>query len=503
MTQQFLNELIAFMQQKGFVWGPEPEIYGGSAGFYSFAPLGKLLKNNVENTIRRVFSNNDFYEVEFPIIMPKQVWEASGHLSGFTDSMIECKKCKSSFKVEQILEELFPNKKITDFKKFLTENKVECPGCKAFLGSDIKDYDLMMKTTVGMGTVAYNRPETATTTYLQFLRYYDFFRKKLPFGLFQIGNAFRNEISPRQHLLRTREFTQAEAQMFIFKHQKQDFAPFKKIQAKKIPLLPWKDHEKNKKHSMVSLKDAINKKLLKNQAYAYFLNLTYDMFLELEIPKDKIRIVQHSPAEKAFYAEDAWDIEIQLESFGWIEICGVHDRTDYDLTQHAKYSKTNMEVLDEDGNKQIPHVLEIAFGTGRLVFSLLDIYYKKRKEDEGKSILTLPVSMAPIKIAVFPLLRKPPLIKIAKKVYDELSEDWMCKYDETASIGKRYLRAAEEGTPYAITIDFDSLEKKDVTIRDRDTEKQVRIPLKHLKTVVDSLILQDVKFKDIAKKTFK
>ncbi|MFH1770985.1 MAG: glycine--tRNA ligase [archaeon] len=500
MTKQFLNELISFTQQKGFIWGPEPEIYGGSAGFYSFAPLGKLLKNNVENTIRRVFSNNDFFEVEFPIIMPKKVWEASGHLGGFTDAMIECKKCKASFKVEQILEELFPDKKITDQKEFLKKNKVKCPSCQTVLGSDIKQHNLMMKTNVGIDGEAYNRPETATTTYLQFLRYYDFFRKKLPFGIFQIGNAFRNEISPRQHLLRTREFTQAEAQMFIFKDQKNNFSLFDKHKAKKMPLLDWKAHSKDKKPAMVSLKDAIDKKILKNKAYAYFLNMTYRMFLELEIPKDRIRIVQHSPEDKAFYAEDAWDIEVKLESFGWIEICGVHDRTDYDLKQHAKHSGTNMEVLDENEKKEIPHVLEIAFGTGRLVFSLLDIYYKKMSAGEGKSILMMPVSMAPIKIAVFPLLRKPKLVALAKKVHEEISNGWLCKYDETASIGKRYLRAAEEGIPFAVTVDFDSLDKKTVTIRDRDTEKQKRIAIKDVKTVIDSLILGDLKFKQIKEK---
>ncbi|MBU0471653.1 MAG: glycine--tRNA ligase, partial [Nanoarchaeota archaeon] len=474
MGKEFLQELISFVQQKGFVWGPEPEIYGGLAGFYSFGPLGKLLKNNVENVIREVFVENEFYEVECPTIMPKKVWEASGHLGGFSDPMIACDKCKSSFKVEQILEELFPDKKITDFKAFLSKNVVECPNCKSKFGSVVKNHDLMMKTQVGLDIEAYNRPETATTTYLQFLRYYDFFRKKLPFGLFQIGNAYRNEISPRQHLLRTREFTQAEAQLFIFEDQKNDFEGFNKFKSKKIPLLSWKNCEKGKEPVNITLKEAVEKKFLKNKAYAYTLFLAYQTFLKIGIPPSKIRFTQHSPTEKAFYADDAWDVEVNLNSFGWTEVCGVHDRTDYDLKQHGKFSGYNMKVLDLDNKKKIPHILEIAFGVGRSVFALLDLFYDKKNEDEGKSVLKLPISIAPIKIAVFPLLRKPELVNLAKKVYDSLRVNFSCKYDETASIGKRYLRAAEEGIPFAITVDFDSLEKGTVTVRDRNTEKQKR-----------------------------
>jgi len=500
MSKQFLHELISFVQQKGFIWGPEPEIYGGAAGFYTYGPLGKLLKNNVENVIREVFTENDFYEVECPTIMPKQVWEASGHLSGFTDAMVECKKCKSKFKVEQLLEELFPDKKIKDKKAFLKKNKVQCPNCGTVLGSDIKFQDLMMKTHVGVGTEAYSRPETATTTYLPFIRYCEYFRKKLPFGVFQIGNAYRNEISPRQHVIRTREFTQAEAQLFIFKDQKNNFPRYNKIKNRKLPLLPWKNNEKNKEVEKIALKDAIKKKFLKNEAYAYILYLTYQTFLKIGLPASKIRIKQHGPEEKAFYADDAWDIEVNLNSFGWIEICGVHDRTDYDLKQHSKFSGTNLEALDVNSKKQIPHVLEIAFGTARPTFALLDLFYEKKKEKEGKTILHLPVNIAPVKVAVFPLLRKPKLTKLSVRIYEELRQDRLCKYDETASIGKRYLRAAEEGIPYAVTVDFDTLKDKAVTIRERDTEKQVRMKIKKLKETINSLIIGEIKFKDLKEK---
>ncbi|MBU1201170.1 MAG: glycine--tRNA ligase [Nanoarchaeota archaeon] len=501
MTKQFMQELISFMQQKGFIWGPTPEIYGGLAGFYTYAPLGKMLKNNIENVVRDVFFKNDFLEVECPTIMPKIVWEASGHLGGFTDAMITCKKCKSSFKAEQLLQELFPDKKITSFESFLSKNNVKCPSCQTIFDSKVEQHNLMMKTVVGIGNEAYNRPETATTTYLEFLRYYDFFRKKLPFGVFQIGNAYRNEISPRQHLLRTREFTQAEAQLFIFKDQKNNFPKFDNVQKDKLTFWAWELQSKNKKPETISLEDAMKRKFLKNKVYAYMIWLTHKIFLEIGIPEEKIRLTQHSPDEKAFYADDAWDVEVNLNSFGWTEICGVHDRTDYDLKQHAKFSKTNMEVLDEQTNeKKIPHILEIAFGTGRLTFAVLDLNYDKKSEEEGKTILKLSPKLTPFKVAVYPLLKKPELTALAEKIFTDLNAEFLCKYDEKGSIGKRYLRASEEGTPYVVTVDFDSLEKKDVTIRDRDTENQVRVKISDLKETLKALIYNKQTFVMLNKK---
>lgn len=497
MSKDFLQELVSFMQQKGFIWGPEPEIYGGLAGFYTYGPLGKILKNNVENTIRKVFSENDFFEVEMPTIMPKKVWEASGHLGGFTDSMIKCSKCKASFKAEQLLEELYPDKKVTDYEAFLKKNEVKCPICKMRLDSKVEQHDLMMKTKVGIDNEVYSRPETATTTYLQFLRYYDFFRKKLPFSVFQIGNVYRNEISPRQHLLRTREFTQAEGQMFIFKDQKNKYPKFEAVKNEKLPFWSFKQQSKNKKVELITLQEAIKKKYLKNKAYAYNVWIAYKTFKEINVPENRIRLTQHSPDEKAFYADDAWDIEVNLNTFGWTEMCGVHDRTDYDLKQHGKFSGISMEVMDEKNKKQIPHILEIAFGTGRMTFSLLDLFYNKKSSSEGKTILSLPMNMAPIKLAVFPLLRKPELTKLARKIYSDLKQSIKCKYDETASIGKRYLRAAEEGIPLAITVDFDSLEKKTVTLRDRDTEKQIIVKIGELKETINYMISGEKTFKQL------
>ncbi len=499
METKFLQELVAFMQQKGFIWGPEPEIYGGLAGFYTYAPLGKLLKNNVEGLIRRTFQLHNFWEVECPTVMPKPVWEASGHLGGFSDPVIACSKCKAVFRVDNLLGDLFPDLSVqpSEYLDFIKKKDVKCPSCKGDFKLDIKQHNLMMKTTVGMDIEAYNRPETATTTYLPYPRFYDFFRKKLPFAVFQIGKAYRNELSPRQHLMRCREFTQAEAQIFLFKEQKNDYAPYKRIKAKKVPLWSWQLQDKQQKPVMMSVEEAMKKGLFKNQAYAYMVYLAYHLFETIGIPADKIRLRQHGPDEKAFYADDAWDIELRLQSFGWFEVCGVHDRTDYDLTQHAKFSGVKLEALKEEGGKEVPHVLEIAFGTDRPTFALLDLFYVKKNIGEGKSILAIPAAIAPVKAAVFPLSKKEPLLKTSMKIYDELMELFLVKYDQSGSIGKRYLRAAEEGVPYAITADFDSVDDKSVTIRDRDSEKQKRIKIEDVSKVLSGLVKGELKFRNL------
>lgn len=480
----FLKELTSFMQTQGFVWGPEPEIYGGTAGFYTYAPLGKLLKNKVEEVIRKTLQAEEFFEVECPIVMEKKVWEASGHLKGFSDKMITCSKCKANFRLEHI-----------------DKNKPVCTSCNNQLNlSDAKEHDLMMKTKIGINQEAANRPETATTTYLPFLRFTEFFRKKPVFGVFQIGKAFRNEISPRQHIIRMREFTQAEAQLFIKKELKKEFEKYKEVEDDVLPLWDYKSQEAKKEPTDTKIKEALKKGFFKSQAYAWTTAIAYKLFINTGIPKENIRLRQHYPDEKAFYAEDAWDVEINTKSFGWIEVCGVHDRTDYDLKQHAKHSKTELEAFDEiTGKKYIPHILEIAFGTDRPVFALLDQFYEKKEKEQGKTIFKIPYSLAPIQASVFPLIRKPELTKKAREIYQDLSKEFICTYDETGAIGRRYLRAAEAGTPYCITIDFETLEKKPetITIRDRDSEKQERIEITKLKQTFRELFNQEKKFDEL------
>ncbi|MBN2881560.1 glycine--tRNA ligase [Candidatus Woesearchaeota archaeon] len=524
-NDSILKNLIAYIQRKSFIWGPEPEIYNGIAGFYTYGPLGKELKNNVENTIRKTFKASEFWEVECPTVAPAPVWKASGHLDGFTDPVITCSKCNANFRADNLLEEFLRNDKETikkheeitgekeleqpvptdkiELLKLIKLHEVKCPSCKTSFCEvqEIKQHNLMMKTTIGLDIEAYNRPETATTTYLPFPRYLEFFRDKLPFGVFQIGKAYRNEISPRQFVLRSREFTQAEGQLFIFEEQKQDFEKFDDVKSDIMPMWSAKLQEENKEPLNISLEEAFNNKFLKNKAYAWTLNLAYRLFKNLGIPENRIRLRQHCDDEKAFYADDAWDIELKLSSFGWTEVCGVHDRTSYDLNKHSEHSGKNLQARNEQNEKKTPHVLEIAFGTDRPTFALLDIFYSY-DEEKKQDTLKIPAHIAPVKVSVLPLVKKDGLSETAKEIYSELREIFECTYDHAGSIGRRYARNDEIGTPFCLTIDYDTLDKESpnfgtVTIRERDTCEQKRINKKTCKEIIEKLISNKIKFSDI------
>lgn len=495
--EKFLVDLTSFMQSKGFVWGPFPEIYGGVAGFYSYGPLGKLLKEKVEKIVKRTFQSNGFWEVECPIVLPDVVWKASGHLDTFNDKTIDCSKCKSVFRADKLIEEshdvcadAFSDEKLLGF---INKNKIRCPSCKGELKQKIKSQSLMMKTVAG-GIESSLRPETATVTYIPFKRYYEFFRRRLPLGVFQIGKAFRDEISPRQGLLRSREFTQAEGQLFIDPSEKDNWEKFDEVKKDKLPIWDYKSQKADKKHSMVSVAEGIKKKFFKSKAYAWCVWLAYKQFINLGVPEGKIRIRQHHHDEKAFYADDAWDIEINLNSFGWTEVCGIHDRTDYDLLQHSKFSKQNLTAKDASNKDITPHVLEIAFGIDRPVFALLDIFYSKMGKDEGKTMFKLPYQLAPVDVAIFPLMKKEGMPEKSNEIKKLLEDEFIVEYDQSGSIGKRYLRAAESGTAYCVTVDHQTLKDNTVTLRDRDSEKQKRVAIDELNTKIKSLISGKLSF---------
>ena len=486
-----LATIISFLQQQGFVWGPEPEIYGGAAGFFTYGPTGTLLKRRVEQMIRRVFARHQFFEVETPTILPRTVWEASGHLSGFTDPLIQDAK-GNVYRADKLVEDYFQEKGIKDsvpVKEKAILSAIDKYGIKSPAGERLKTeitfHSLMMRTNIGTDTEAYCRPETATATYLPFLRYVEFFRKRLPFGVYQIGKAYRNEISPRQHVLRMREFTQAEAQLFINPKRKDGYPGFRLVHDKSFPVLSWGSQQKGEAAAMMSVADA-REKFLGSDAYAYTLYVAYELFTSFGIPVEKLRLRQHGPDEKAFYAADAWDVEINLPTFGWYEVCGVHDRTDYDLSQHAKFSKKELSVFVEGDNERVvPHVLEIAFGVDRPVFALLDLFYTELGKEEGKSMFKVPYGLAPIPVSVFPLVKK--VNEKALEVFRIVQDSGIvCTFDDSGSIGKRYLRAAVIGTPFCVTIDFETLDDNTVTVRDRDTEKQDRVKISELVNVLRS-----------------
>jgi len=477
-------DIQAYVRKNGFIWGPEPEIYGGVAGFYSYGPLGKLLKNKVEALIRQTFRVAGFWEIEAPIIMPKIVWEASGHLSSFVDPIVVCKKCNGVYRIDKLIEEKhdvvadsFTKKQLLEF---VAKKDLRCPSCKGHFLPKIEDYNLMMKTTIGVDKDAYVRPETATTTYLPFKQYYEFFRKNLPIKVFQIGKAFRNEISPRQSVLRGREFTQAEAQLFLHKGDKRTFKGYDQVKSTKIPMWPASAQKKGKPR-MCTLAHALREGWIKNKAYAYCLGIAYAFASGLGLPANKLRFRQHTKHELAFYAEDAWDLEANLNSYGWTELLGVHDRSDYDLKQHQKFSGKSFKIAGE-----VPHILEIAFGSDRPTYALIDLFLHEEKVGKDKRVvLKLPKQVAPLRAAVFPLVNKDGLQDKALEIFyqvESLGVDAV--FDSAGSIGKRYRRQDEKGTPFCITIDYDTEKTNTVTVRDRDTMKQKRVKISELDKVL-------------------
>lgn len=486
-----IDTFNSLLRRRGFIWGPSPEIYGGLAGFYSYGPAGKALKNNILSTFRRELRAYGFNEVECPEILPKIVWEASGHLERFTDPVFRCKKCETMVRADKFLQEQLPNESIDglsfeDMDKLLQQHGFECPKCDTPFGK-IEEYNLMLQTSVGNGVTAFLRPETATTTYLLFNRLNQDARRQYPIKVFQYGKAFRNEISPRQLVLRMRAFDQFEIQLFIGKEQELNFEEFDEINQNELPLLDWKSQEaKVSIPNKISLKEAVDKGILKKPAFAYCVFLGYHLTSKLGFPEELIRLRQHSPKEMAHYADDAWDLEINTEQFGWVEICGIHDRTDYDLKRHEEYSNQNFKIpMGTDPNsKEIPQILEIAFGPDRIVYTLLETTFNV--EDE-RIILNLNPQLAPNLVAVFPLVKnKEKILNLAKKVHKLLLDHRITSFfDSAGSIGKRYRRQDELGTPYCITIDYDSLDDNTITIRYRDTMEQKRVLISEILDHID------------------
>lgn len=496
MVEKEFDKVSDLAARRGFIWGPSPNIYhGGVAGFYDWGPLGKLLKNKIEGKLRHGLASFSFWEVECPAIMPRIVWEASGHYDGFIDPIVKCSKCNSIYRVDNLIKEKFPKEKVEgknfeELEKILDKRKITCLGCKSPFGP-VTPYNLMMKTVIGLDQEAFLRPETATTTYLLFSEYYRFFRTRLPFGVFQIGKAYRNEVSPRQHIFRTREFTQAESQLFILKEQENNFERFKEVAKEKLPLLAYNSD----KIALTSLNSALKKKKIKKQAYAWCMYIAYFIAKEIGFNKKDIRLRQHNPKELAHYADDAWDLEINTKRFGWFEIAGIHDRTDYDLKRHGSFSKKEMLV-----GKEAPHILEIAFGIERTTYCILEQAFRENKvKGETRSWLHFPLGMAPIDVAVFPLVRKDNLPKIANEVFKELEKNFVCVYDETGSIGRMYRRMDEVGTSLCITVDHQTLKDKTVTLREISSMEQIRVKIADLKQVVGQILSGEIKFNKAGK----
>ena len=454
-----MEKIISLAKRRGFIF-PSSEIYGGIGGAYDYGPLGAELKNNLKRAWWKsmVHQNTNIMGLDSAILMNPRVWEASGHVSSFSDPMVDCKDCKKRFRADHLIEDnakqeeedgLATPQEIAEITEVMQKKGIKCPECKGEL-TEPRQFNLLMKTYLGVVEDAkkpvYLRGETCQGIYVNFLNVKDSMRQKLPFGIAQVGKAFRNEITPGNFTFRTREFEQMEMQFFVDPEEADKWFE------------DWKE---------------------KRMAW----------YLSLGIKKEKLRFREHNSNELAHYAKKAMDIEYKTP-FGWKELEGIHNRGDWDLSRHTEFSGQDLSYFDDQTRKRfIPYIIETSAGADRSALMLLLDAYEEIKggrtttteaTKEVEVMMRFHPALAPVKVAVLPLSKKPELSKVAKEIHGTLSHKFFIQYDEAGAIGRRYRRNDEVGTPYCVTVDFDSLEDKKVTVRDRDTMKQDRVAIKEL-----------------------
>ena len=454
-----METIVRLCKSRGYVY-PGSEIYGGLANTWDYGPLGVELKNNVKTAWRKKFiqENKNIVGLDAAILMNPETWVASGHVSGFSDPLLDCKECKTRHRADKLIES-YAHEKGEDIVadgwtdeqmlKYINEHKIVCPKCGKLNYTDIRKFNLMFKTFQGVTedstSTVYLRPETAQGIFVDFKNVMRTTRKKIPMGIAQIGKAFRNEITPGNFTFRTREFEQMELEFFC--------KPGTDIEWWKY----WKEFCKN-------------------------------WLLNLGMKEENIRLRDHSPEELVFYSKGTTDIEFAFP-FGWGELWGIADRTDYDLTAHQTHSKEDMSYLDPETNeKYIPYVIEPSVGADRVTLAFLCNAYEEQELGEGDTriVLHLHPALAPYKAAILPLSKK--LNDKADEIFQTLAKAFPVDYDDAGSIGKRYRRQDEIGTPYCITVDFDTLEDNQVTVRDRDTMEQIRIPIDQVEKYISEKI---------------
>jgi glycyl-tRNA synthetase len=567
------EKVTELARRRGFLW-PAFELYGGAAGFYDYGPLGAPLKRRIEDAWRKFFVIEEgFAEIEAPTIGVEGIFQASGHLTGFSDPLTSCEDCREIYRADHLIKHIIEvpdalsNEEIFAIIK---ENEICCPECGGNL-SKVYEFNLMFKTMIGPSNKmpGYLRPETAQGMFINFPRLLRYFRDTLPFAAVQIGKSFRNEISPRQGVIRLREFTQAEAEIFIDPRDKAHpkFAEVKDIRMK---CYSQKAQEKGEPEEM-TFGEAVDCGVIAHQVIAYYIARTYQFLLAAGVSQNLIRFRQHKSDEMAHYAADCWDAEVFLDRLGWIEIVGIADRTDYDLKAHMALSKINLKVfvtfdtpvkrqrlivrpdmkalgpmfkgkakaiadalkalspdelksdkiniqingerieleptlvsfetIEEEirGEEIIPHVIEPSFGIDRIIYAVIDhAYYEDNVEGETRAVLRFKPAVAPIEIAVLPLMDREELLGPAKKILEELRAlGFRVDYDTSGSIGRRYRRNDEVGTPYDVTIDYETLEQQTVTIRDRDSMRQVRVKIDKLSKCLRALLNGSIQFNEV------
>lgn len=487
--------MTTFCKKKGFVYKTS-EIYGSISGFWDFGPMGVELANNIKQSWwkRVVKDRDDVVGQDGSIICHPMVWKASGHIDNFSDIVLACSKCGYKARADQLIETLTKEKcdgwKAQQFNDCVKKNKIVCPECKSPL-NEAKDFNLMFETTIGpiktKENTAYLRPETAQLIFPNFKIIAETSRCKLPFGIAQIGKAFRNEISPRDFLFRKREFEQMELEFFVHPDRRNDCPCFEEVKDLKVQFLSCQSQaDGSNKLSELTIASLASKHCSKWHAY-WLANIWNWFTKDLGVNPKNLRIREHIKSELAHYASACFDIEYNFP-FGWKEIHGNADRADFDLKQHMETSKTDLSYFDEETKQKVlPHVAsEPSQGVDRAFLAVLFDAYKDENATRGNIVLYLKPSIAPVQIGVFPLVNK--LEDDAKKVYQDLKVCFPSTFDRSGSIGRRYARADELGIPFCVTFDFDSLTDQTVTIRDRDTTQQIRVPIAGLMTILNELL---------------
>ena len=562
MSDVFDN-VMDLAKRRGFVW-PTTECYGSVAGFIDYGPLGTLVKRRIEDLWRQFYVISEgYYEIECPTIGQEAMYIASGHVKGFSDKMCQCPACNEYLRADHVAEAHNIPNAATLSCEALAEKicTLPCPACNEVLGKvEVFTFNLMFQTTIGPGSQrkGYLRPETAQGIFVDFGRLLRFYRDKLPFGTVQIGRSYRNEISPRQGMIRLREFTQAEAEIFVHPEMK-DHPNFARYADYAFPLLSSEQQLGGLEAKTYTMKDAVAAGVIANEYVAYYLALTHELLVTIGVMPSRLRFRQHLPDERAHYAEDCWDAEIFSERFGWVETVGIADRTDYDLKAHAEQSgdsftayiqydeprrekrrviNANMGVLgpkyrgkakaisdalqevtpgpdgatviidgeeifvpadlyevkeeevDVRGVDVRPHVIEPSYGIDRMIYAVLEhSYFEEEVEGEVRKVMRFPSRVAPVQVAIFPLMARDGLDVMAKEIARTLQmQGILAEYDDSGAIGRRYRRQDEIGTPFAVTVDYDSLEDQTVTLRERDSMQQVRIPKDQLVDLIPALI---------------
>lgn len=496
-----MNKVVEVCKRRGIIF-PTAEIYGGLSGFYDYGPVGNALRKKFENYWRDFFirAEDNVVEMDSCTVLPEIVFIASGHAKGFTDPISQCKKCKAMHRADHLVEDatgkfvegLGPDE-LTDI---ITKEKLTCPECKGSI-EKTRVFNLMLSTEVSPtgGQKAYLRPETAQNIFIGFKRIFGAMRGKLPFGIAQIGHSFRNEISPRNFIVRIREFSQMEIEMFVDPDNIDDCPNYDDTKNIKI-ILHTRDTQKQGKPPVEITADAARKKgIVPGKYMAFYLAKQMVFYESLGIPRKHIRFRHMLPEETPHYSKGNFDLELEFD-FGWKETVGNAFRGDYDLSNHIKYSKQDLTV-DVDGRKVVANVVEPSFGVERTLNGILLHCFRDVGFDREWPWFAFPARLAPFTAGVFPLVSKDKLPEKAREVYNTLKERFDVFYDEGGSIGKRYARQDEVGTPFCVTIDYDSLKNKDCTIRDRDSMEQRRVKLAELPDILDKLVRGETKFSSV------